>query len=99
MLPLYAELTTVNRGAPCKEYPGTYFLYRNGQEFSHASGQVGESEALSLLFNVVYNAELHARSADYRGTYTLAWSASADDPRIGQVWFTGYYTVAERRVR
>ena len=87
----YEELDTAHRGDPCAEYPGTYYIYHNGNEVDTFTGAFGETFARDKLRRVMYHNPLG-------GTFSLAWKASDTDPRIGQVWFTGYYTVAERKV-
>jgi hypothetical protein len=88
MLPKYEDLTTVNRGAPCEQFPGTYYIYVDGAEKDTLSGEVGEYVAIEQFRQCVQEHVLAHR-------ISLCWEASDNDPRIGQVWFTGFYTVAE----
>jgi hypothetical protein len=86
MLPKYAELTTVNRNAPCEEYPGVYYIYREGREIHCFSAECGEASARNFLRRVIgAYADPHE--------FSLCWSCNDLDPRQGQVWFSGYYTL------
>lgn len=84
MLRKYAELGGAHRCEPCQEYPGEYIIYHNGKEVNKCSGSVGESEARNFMVRVI-------GTYDDPSEYSMCWSASDDDPRVGQVWFTGFY--------
>jgi hypothetical protein len=92
MLPKFNELTYARRGEPCQEYPGQWLLYTNGNnetpfptlEEAKAAGdkilndwddQASEVDPDILTFPRV----------------TICWRCSDDDPRMGKVWFTGFY--------
>lgn len=89
----YAELGTVHRTEPCEEYPGSWFLY-----FPSKSGTGKEtSEALDSLESAIRKAEKILQAyedakLEYNPRdFTICWKCSDDDPRVGQVWFTGFY--------
>lgn len=91
MLMKYAELGHVYRGEPCQEYPGTYYLYHNGKELCSFSGEVGETEARMRLGRT-------SQTDGREGEFSLAWQCTEGDPRQGEVWFTGYYTIKSLHV-
>lgn len=82
----FAELGTVHRTEPCKEYPGSWILYVNGAE-----------KSIHPHFNLAFNAGNQACDEYDIGEkmnppdITICWKASDNDPRIGQVWFTSFY--------
>lgn len=83
----YTELGTVHRTEPCVEYPGAWILYVSGEE---------QSRHESLELAKVAGRAAYERS-DPRGwdngspDISICWSCSNYDPRMGQVWFTGFY--------
>jgi len=84
-LPKYAELTHVNRGDPCQEYPGRYLSYLNGDdERSFESLEEARQDAYQRMPFTAPEMEA-----------SVCYSCSDDDPRIGQVWFTGFYQVGK----
>lgn len=90
-LPLLSQLTTATRGNPCQEYPGTWTVYIGGAEVGtfqdlpdDVSDKGAELNALSLARRL--------SDSDPEGReVTVSWQCSDQDPRHGQVWFTGYY--------
>ncbi len=76
-----AELCTVHRGQPCEDYPGRWILYHGGAEV-YASKDFANTFAFSE--------KLGARDGACEGD-SICWCASEGDPRVGQVWFTGFY--------
>ncbi len=74
----YADLGHVYRGEPCKEYPGAWLAYSDGKESSHTSFD----EALRTI---------KAHYEETGGKGSVCWACSDNDPRVGQVWFTGFY--------
>lgn len=90
MLKKFAELGTVHRNEPCQEYPGCYIVSYNGDEnasfrdFSNAFGH-----ALDCVADYDKTEQLEALKL------SIAWQASDNDPRIGQVWFTGFFKHGE----
>lgn len=71
----YAELGHVYRTEPCVEYPGRWIVYVEGEERS-------THESLEQAFAVAQALDIES---------SICWEASENDPRIGEVWFTGYY--------
>jgi hypothetical protein len=79
----FAELTHVHRSEPCEEYPGVWLSYVNGnQEKEFATFEEAYIDAAKRQY--VTN-ELVITS--------VCWHCSHDDPRLGEVWFTGFYQV------
>lgn len=82
----YADLGTVHRCEPCVEFPGAWLIYING------NAPVGEES-----FNDFESAYLAAKrewelsTLDPSPRVSICWKASDNDPRVGQVWFSGYY--------
>jgi len=77
-----AELCTVHRTQPCDDYPGRWILY-------HAGLELYRSKDFRNTFE--FAVRLGARKGELDGA-SICWDASEGDPRIGQVWFAGYYT-------
>jgi hypothetical protein len=77
----YNELTTVDRGNPCVEYPGEWIVYYNDHEDTSRSFDSLEAAYLS--------AQQFANVTEF--CPSVNWAASPDDPRVGEVWFTGFY--------
>lgn len=76
-----ADLCTVHRGDQCDDYPGRWVLHCGSSEL-YASKDFGNTFEFAV--------KLGARNGDCDG-YTICWRATEGDPRIGQVWFTGFY--------
>lgn len=72
----YADLGTVYRGKPCEEYPGEWLSYLNGND-----------EKSFATFEEAYKDAFDRQEA----SPSVSWKCSDNDPRIGEVWFTGYY--------
>ncbi len=79
----YMQLTTVDRGAPCLEYPGTWYGYLNGREVAVLSGKGAEDMAFTLA---------REKHIPYENCVEVGWLADDNDPRVGEIWFTSYYT-------
>jgi hypothetical protein len=88
----YAELGHVYRNSPCVEFPGSYHFYSNGYEVGILPGEVGEAAALAHLTALLDKPETKS------GKLSVSWCCSDNDPRVGQVWFSGYYCLQERKV-
>lgn len=87
----YSELGTVHRTEPCQEYPGKWFLYYPWQlPDEKAKDFPSLSEAILHGELVINQAEEEKREYNPRDV-TICWQCSDDDPRVGQVWFTGFY--------
>ena len=77
----YAQLGTVHRTEPCIEYPGEWLSYVNGgQEKSFFSFEEAKKDAYMR----------QDESAEECET-SVCWKCSDNDPRVGKVWFTGFY--------
>lgn len=74
----YAELGHVYRCEPCVEYPGVWIVYAQNEQSDHPSLDSAMKQAMHIhdILNV---------------SVSVCWAASEDDPRVGQVWFTGFY--------
>ena len=78
----YAELGHVYRTEPCLEYPGTWLVFQDGVV------QV----AASPTFQEALDAGRRAwDKANDGAVVSICWECSDNDPRVGQVWFTGFY--------
>jgi hypothetical protein len=73
-----ADLCTVHRGDSCEDYPGRWILYHGGAEV-YASKDFANTWV-----------KLGARDGECEGD-SICWCATDGDPRVGQVWFTGFY--------
>lgn len=85
-LPKYANLGVAHRGDPCEEYPGQWLVYASGkEETSHASF----GDAFQAAQKAVDEYDSKEQDAPIR--VSICWQCSDNDPRIGEVWFTGFY--------
>lgn len=93
-LPTLAELGTAKRGDPCREYPGTYLVYHNGNEVGCFVDMEHDSASDPSARALAYERarKLHERE---EGKVSVCWEASHNDPRIGKVWFTNFYQLDE----
>lgn len=84
----YAELGAAKRNEPCEEYPGTWYVFLDGTEvgkFRDApTDPPGSKGARDLACEF-------AKKMSEVGTTTVCWDCDDNDPRVGQVWFTGFY--------
>lgn len=82
MLKKYRDLTSVNRGDPCEEFPGVWIIYTNGKYKK-------EFATFDQAFSIAWQrADL---SSDPDVKVSIAWKASEGDPRIKESWFTSFY--------
>lgn len=78
----YAELGHVYRGDPCVEYPGEWLVYTNG----------GDEKSFPSYEETFKVARKQSDSLeDLNVKVSICWKCSDNDPRQGQVWFTGFY--------
>ena len=78
----YSELGHVYRCEPCIEYPGKWISYVNGvDERIFSSFDEARKDA----------SDRQDASPNDECETSVCWRCSDDDPRIGQVWFTGFY--------
>lgn len=75
------DLCTTHRTAPSRDYPGRWILYHGGAE-------VYASKTFAHTFE--FSVALGARKGECEGD-SICWRASDGDPRIGEIWFTGFY--------
>jgi hypothetical protein len=94
MLKSYAELGTVHRGAPCQEYPGTWLVTVSNDITSKSNRGTmlcgSKNEAITAgtaLVNTLEDELVEYNPRDIG----VCWQASDNDPRVGEVWFTGFY--------
>lgn len=79
----FSELGHVHRGEPCQEYPGKWLSYLNGnEEKSFDSFEAAKKDASDRQ---------SAKWAEGEAVTSVCWICSEDDPRRGEVWFTGFY--------
>lgn len=86
MLKPFAALGTVHRGEPCKEYPGQWLVFSAGKELPPLPSF---DEAYSVAYKECIEYDKHDQQEPIK--VSICWKASDDDPRIGEVWFTGFY--------
>lgn len=84
------ELGTANRGDPCVEFPGEWILYYPSKNGKEEEKFPTFDLAFSRAKNVLNRYEDEKREYDVRD-FSICWRCSDNDPRIGQVWFTGFY--------
>jgi hypothetical protein len=80
-LPRYADLGTVHRTKPCVEYPGEWLVYIDGNNERSFTTQEDAIKAAHASVDEFPDAD----------KISVCWKCSDDDPRQGQVWFTGFY--------
>lgn len=81
-LPRFADLTTRNRIEPTVEYPGKWLVALNGNIVEKDAGSLDAA---------IRKAKTVWEDAPMDSIVAVAWEASNDDPRIGELWFTGFY--------
>lgn len=86
----YEQLGTVYRTEPCQEYPGTWFVYdKNQEKEKQESGFPTFEDAWHHAQKLL--TEYDGEERDYPVKISICWGCSDNDPRVGQVWFTGFY--------
>ena len=82
----YAELGHVHRGEPCIEYPGEWLVYSKGEE-------KGSFTSFADAFDCAldWSKEYDSKEQDEPIRVSICWKCSDNDPRVGAVWFTGFY--------
>lgn len=90
-LPKYSELTSIHRGDPCQEYPGKWLLnlplpYEGKTQYEYPTVGAARIWALRILNSFEESKQEYDPSKT-----SISWECSDNDPRVGQVWFTGYY--------
>jgi hypothetical protein len=78
----YNQLGHVYRTEPCVEYPGTWLVFQDGVVQVAASPTFDEALTAGRI--------AWDKAAD-GALITICWQCSDNDPRVGQVWFTGFY--------
>ena len=86
MLPNYNYLTPHTRCAPCLEYPGEWQVYVNREKMDVFRDE-GEDRARGMAVLVGRNKKRSNPDAEVK----VCWEASANDPRIGKMWFMSFY--------
>lgn len=74
-LRMLSELGHVHRIEPCAEFPGKWLVYSPDEDAFDSLEQ-----AMAFVADLSPNRDK-----------SIYWQASDDDPRIGQLWFTGFY--------
>lgn len=82
------SLGTARRGEPCAEYPGTWIVYVNGEEIDTYVDTEENGDARS---RAIKSAKMLLDEGEEDVKVSVSWRCSDGDPRVGQVWFTGYY--------
>ena len=75
----YKDLGSTFRNDPCIEYPGSWLLYVDGVE----QPSYNSLEDAMIAYNKFFHETV--------SKITVCWKASDNDPRIGEIWFTGFY--------
>lgn len=85
----YAELGTVYRTEPCVEYPGKWLVYFPNRKVEEENSFATFEEAYAFAKTKEgYFPDDHYLSSIH---VSICWNCSDNDPRVGQVWFTGFY--------
>ena len=94
----FKDLGTVHRGDPCLEYPGKWILFIPArlQESMNCMDEQSKREFASQEEAISYGGSIIEWAEDSLLEYNISdfsvcWSCSDDDPRVGQVWFTPFY--------
>jgi hypothetical protein len=87
MMKTFAELGTVHRGEPCQEYPGEWIVYYPFRKIENNNRFASFQQAFAFARSISLPPDGHKIS--------IFFKCSDDDPRIGEVWFSGYYQVGE----
>ena len=85
----YKDLGSVYRNDPCEEHPGTWVVFLNGSEVAMfrdvPNGPSAHAEAIRFARDIV-------QATDDADQIAVGWSCDENDPRIGEVWFTGFWS-------
>ena len=79
----YAELGTVYRNQPCIEFPGSWLVYVDGNE-------LGQYPTFQEAYDFATE-QWEAPMSSVDTKVSVCWACSENDPRVGEVWFTGFY--------
>lgn len=80
----YDKLETYERNQPCLEYPGEWLVYVGGNQETPCDSF---EDALRLGHQLW--------DASTSTAIDISWKCSDNDPRIGEVWFTGFYVCGQ----
>lgn len=83
----FAELGHVYRTEPCEEYPGDWIVFAEGKVYSEGNLTFGAAHEKALRAVEEYD----SKEQDFPINVSICWKCSDNDPRIGKVWFTGFY--------
>lgn len=85
----YKDLGHVHRGEPCQEYPGKWLVYYPGRkvEEMHSFSSFEEAFAFAKTKKGFFPEDTYI----FPSFVWICWACSDNDPRIGEVWFTGFY--------
>lgn len=85
----FAELKGYERNAPCQEYPGRWLVYYPNRkvEDQHEFPTFEEAYTFAKTKEGCFPEDPFLSPIHV----SICWDASEDDPRIGKVWFTGFY--------
>lgn len=78
-LKLLKDLKSSERTQPTRDYPGRWLVFGDDK-------LVGDFPTDEEAYRFA------TRVCDRHDKVSVAWEANDDDPRIGEVWFTGFYT-------
>jgi hypothetical protein len=86
----YSELGHIYRGDPCKEYPGTWIVYQDGTEIGSFRWEKDGDDPFTDAKSFALKQWEECLSA-VSPKISVCWCSDDADPRIGQVWFSGFY--------
>lgn len=81
----YSELGTTHRNDPCQEYPGEWIVYLSGASNGKSFHSYDDAWEFAAEKNGYFEADY------FHVNVSICWKCSDNDPRIGEVWFTGFY--------
>lgn len=91
---LLSELTHVNRCEPTSDYPGKWIVsYPSTDPSAPKLEKSFSSFEPALAYACFRLMQYEDDKVEYDSRlFTISWVASDNDPRIGEVYFTGCYT-------
>jgi len=81
----YSQLGTTHRTAPCREYPGEWLVFCNGNQPKDMDNSFSDFESAFVA------AQSLANNSPDDECISICWCADEDDPRHAEVWFSGFY--------
>jgi hypothetical protein len=93
----YSELGHVWRNEPCQEYPGEWLVFSQPDSVSEGDQEVRSFPSFNeaMVYARTRVDAYDSKEQSWPIDISICWKCSDNDPRHGQVWFTGFYQHGE----